>query len=181
MFKRPVLKLMTFALVLAGGLSACDSATAPEQPVADRAMSYSWGSTPATTNSPSETASVTAVVGPAGGIVRNGDHQLWVPALAVAEPTAITFTMVGGNNVHADLSAVRVSDGAAVSNFPRALTLRLSYRNVTVSNPYRLSVAYLVDGTVDGELEKQASVVSIASQTVSAAVTHFSQYVMAID
>ena len=172
---------MTFALVLAGGLSACDSATAPEPPVVDRAMSYSWGSTPATTNSPSETASVTAVVGPAGGIVRNGDHQLWVPALAVAEPTAITFTMVGGNNVHADLSAVRVSDGAAVSNFPRALTLRLSYRNVTVSNPYRLSVAYLVDGTVDGGLEKQASVVSIASQTVSAAVTHFSQYVMAID
>jgi hypothetical protein len=132
-------------------------------------------------NSPTESNTITAVIGARGGTLRNGGHRLVVPLNAVTEETEFTFAVVGGDYVIVDLTAKHTSDGAHVRTFERPLTLLLSYDNTNVKEPRGLHITHLVDGTTVGRREPQPSSVNPGRKTVSAWIQHFSKYAMEIN
>ncbi len=169
-------------LLAALALVGCADTNSPERVRSVPAMSHNWASGALVqTSTPSAGNSVSAIVGPTGGVIRNGAHALSLPPMAVAEPTEITFTMVGGTYILADLSARRVRDQAAVTTFAHPITLTLSFRDAVVGDPHRLRITYLVDGTTTGRRQPQPSHVSPPTKTVSALLTHFSIYSMEIN
>jgi hypothetical protein len=181
MLKGPLSRLAPIAL-LALVLPGCEKAQTPEQLTGAPALSHNWNSGELVqTESPTATSSVSAVIGPAGGVLRNGENELRIPPMAVSEDTEFRFTMVGGTYIIADLGAIRMSDGSMVTSFAHPVRLRLSYRGAFSGDPHRLRITYLVDGTVQGRRQAQASAVSPASKTVSAWLTHFSIYSMEIN
>jgi hypothetical protein len=178
---RKMLSLIIAAFALTG-VAGCDRASSDEltgvQAPASDFLVWTWSGTPVTTTTAVETSTVTAVIGTQGGRVTNGPHSLTVPRGAVSGPTEFTFTVVGGNFIHTDFSAKKVANGAKVSTFSTPLQLKLSYANANVSSPFSLGVAYLVDDTVDGRKERVVSYVSTYTKTVTAFLTHFSQFIL---
>jgi hypothetical protein len=181
MWQRLSLRLAPVLVCLAVTFAACEQANGPEQ-LSAPAFDNSWRSGGlVTTTETSSTSSVSALIGAAGGVIRNGENQLSVPPMAVTEDTWFTFTMVGGNYIIADLTARRAHDHAPVTRFQHAVTLTLSYSGADVGNPYALSITYLVDGSVRGRRQPLPSVVQPRNQTVSALLSHFSIYSMEIN
>ena len=180
-WQRFSLRLAPVLLCFAVMLAACDQANEPEQ-LSAPAFDNSWrGGGLVTITEPTTTSSVSAVIGSAGGVIRNGENELSVPPMAVTEDTWFTFTMVGGNYIIADLTARRTHDHAPVTKFQHPVTLTLSYSGAVVGNPYDLSIAFLVDGTVRGRRQTLPSVVQPRTQAVSALLSHFSIYSMEIN
>ena len=176
--------LAVLAIFMAA-FSACDgdrtqSLTGPEAQFSD----WQWAqpvTEVVTTTDTSETTTVVAVVGTAGAKIQNGDHILVIPRKAVSGDTQFTFTVVGGTNIHVDLSAQSVATGTTVSTFAQALTLKLNYRTANISDPSRLVVAWLVDGTIDGAKQAMPSSVDTKGKYVNGSLTHFSDYVIGIN
>ena len=168
--------------MLAVALPACENASPVEHVAGKPALSNIPASGDLVeNNSPADSNTVTTVIGPKGGSIRNGDHRLIVPPHAVTEDTEFTFALVGGDFVIVDLSAQHASDGAPVSTFSRPLTLRLSYRDTNVTDPHGLRIVHLVDGTVHGRREPQPSSVNPGRKNVSGWIHHFSKYAMEIN
>ena len=177
MIKRSRISIFALSMALALGASGCDNvADQLVAPQANTGTEYSWSSVLVTTTAPVSEGTYSAVVGRNGGIVRAGDHMLMIPSKAVDSDTEFTVRIVGGNNIVVDLNAKRVSDGATVSTFPVALTLRLSYKNAAVSDPTRLKNAYLPFGAQGGASQKLPTTISSLTQTLSSPITHFSEY-----
>lgn len=120
------------------------------------------------------------VIGNNGGSLTVGGHTLVVPAGAVLEPTRFVVRIVEANKVHVKLRAYRVSDGAAVTQFPNVpVQIKLNAADVVDRDGY-LSVAYLIDGTYDGRKEIQPSAFDATSNTLTGWLTHFSDYTIYI-
>jgi hypothetical protein len=180
--QRHSLRLTPILLFFAVLVASCDHAREPEQLSGAPAFDNSWRTGElVTTTEPTTTSSVSAVIGPAGGVIENGENQLSVPPMAVTENTMFTFAIVGGNYIIADLTARRAHDRAPVTRFQHPVTLTLSYSGAVVGNPYNLSITYLVDGSVRGRRQTLPSVVLPRTQTVSALLPHFSIYSMEIN
>jgi hypothetical protein len=185
MTKRPARKFLSMLLALAAGLTACDSPssvgrmTGPSMDVAG----YEWDAVPLVTDVEVHGNTIIGVVGPAGGKLENRGHWISIPANAVSEDTEFTMKIVGGKNIRVDLSAKTVALGLPVKTFPTALTLGLSYYDGKgkVSDPYKLYIAYIVEGSLSGLRERQASTVYPDIYTVTAAIWHFSEYEVAVD
>jgi hypothetical protein len=128
-----------------------------------------------------EVGSMVQVVGAAGGELVVGGHSLVIPAGAVDSDTEFTMTVVSDPYIHVSLHAVRVSDSTEVTTFAVNLTLNLSYADAEIEDPNDLLNAYLIHGTVEGELEPLPSSVDFDLQVVSSPLSHFSDYAMAID
>jgi hypothetical protein len=186
MNKRTLLSLAAAALVVFSA-TACETRdTQTLTDVAPRADLLDFNSgkrieklAPAAQPVSGSTAS--AVIGRWGGKLRNGDHVLLVPIGAVLEDTEFTMTSVPGSYIQVDLQARRVRDGATISTFPVQLTLRLDYKNAAISDPDRLAVAYLVDGTPEGRKQVVGNNVNTTGKWVSASLSHFSFYAVGID
>src|SRR5512143_1986165 len=90
--------------------------------------------------------SQSVVLGSNGGRLGVGANQLTVPLGAVTEDTRFTLKIRNSPYLAAVLSAVQVSDGAAVTTFMVPLTLKLSYaKSVTpIPDPKYLEI-YWVD------------------------------------
>ena len=185
MIKRSRFKVLSLTLALLAGLSACDSGAGTDTiagPQADYSTEqYTWGAVIPSTFNPVGENVVTAVIGRSGGIIRNGDHSLMIPQRAVESETEFTFVVKAGDHVEFGFSAKRVSDGAVVSTFPVSLTLRVSYKNINVSNPYALSNAYKMEGAMAGYYQKLPTSVSTFTQTLSSPINHFSEYLPILD
>ena len=184
MKKRSLVSIFAALAVLVS--ASCDSARTIAGTDLDRSsvIDYRWAqpvSTVITTTDNTTTTTVVAIVGRNGGKIENGNHLLIIPNRAVLSDTEFTFTMVGGNHIHADLSAKTVVGGVPVSTFKEALTLRLSYAGANVTDPSKLVIAYLVDGTTSGVKQRLSTIVSTSAQTVTSYLSHFSGYVIGTD
>lgn len=163
---------------IAAALTACDSAR-ESQVVGPQPDLIVLNPTVVTTTDSVVTNTVVAVIGKEGGQIENSGHVLSVPRRAVLSPTEFTFTVVGGNTIHVDLTAKTVETGVPVTTFADNLTLKLSYKNTAISDPSSLIVAWLVDGTEDGLKQPVPSYVDKYNQFVLGSLSHFSDYVIA--
>ena len=169
---------------IAAALAACDSdressrLTGPQADLLD----WRWAEpiTVATTTEEIPTSTVIAVVGPQGGKIANGDHVLVVPRRSVASDTEFTFTVIGGNTLEVSLTAKTVLGGLPVTQFTNTLTLKMNYRTLNVSDPSRLIIAWLIDGTTEGAKQAVPSTVDTKGKYVNGSLTHFTDYAPAL-
>jgi hypothetical protein len=190
MSKRAFFKLLSLVTLLSAGLFAgCERAGAPtdiEAPVPVRpsyTLAGAWN--PLTLSAPVTDTTVKVVIGRNGGMIRVRDHVLSVSANAVSENTEFSFRVVGGNTIWVDLTARRVRDGVAVTRFSRTLLLQLSYKGATVAPTSRVFIGYLTEGKRSGlpvnVVENLLTSISLYTETVSALLTHFSEYEIGLD
>jgi hypothetical protein len=123
------------------------------------------------------------IIGPAGGVLYLGLHQLVVPRGAVQGFTRFTMTSKFGNNVVVDLNAVDLASGAQVTQFPLPLQLKLSYLLLGVprSQAHRLTIVWLKDNSPTGAVEPVKTTVQPYQYYAVGWVTHFSQFAMAMN
>lgn len=168
-------------------LTACDmdAATSPEPVVApshDYTLNFGTYQLVQTSRTTFELSN-SKIIGPAGGVLYLGLHQLVVPRGAVKRYTRFTMTSKFGNNVVVDLTAVDLSTGAEISQFPLPLQLRLSYLLLGVprSQAHRLTIVWLKDNSPDGAVEPVKTTLLPMQYYAVGWVTHFSQFAMAMN
>jgi len=118
-------------------------------------------------------------IGPEGGTVRLGPHELIVPPGAVTDFVNISMSFASPNAVAADCSP-------SPFTFSVPVTLILSYDGTQydggwdgdgggTSEPPPLEIIYMA---TDGSLEALDSEVDVENLTVSAQTDHFSRYII---
>ncbi len=168
-------RLSAVALVLVVlGWTACDRPTAPAftEVAAPRAGRFG-GYRLVTSRTFQSSVTVTTILGGGGGTLSVNGHTLWVPAGALAQPTAFTMSTTYGTALQVSLSARDPRSGAAVTVFDTPLRLSLSYANARVSDPNTLKIAWLVNGQI---VAVQASAVDKSHKLVSSSLYHFSDW-----
>ena len=160
--------------------AACDSSrnTATKSVLAPRldgATSRGYTLLTADVNS-DQTKTVT--IDQRGGSIHVQGSALIVPADAVPGPTEFTFRLHTQPYVGADLSAV-AAHGQRVTVFPVPLTLTISFARARnqISDPSKIVVLWVENGTVLGRLPSTADV---KGKKVMTTVTHFTEYVPSI-
>lgn len=125
----------------------------------------------------------TVTIGPAGGTVRVGHHELVVPAGAVDTATSFTMQVLQEGYIDVRLEATRWVDGqqvvvgTAADPFARQLQLRLSYwSGVEIGSETSLLVTYLVDGDASGTLRGRDTWIDLQNKVVVSYLDHFSRY-----
>lgn len=109
-------------------------------------------------------------IGPYGGSITIGDHQLVIPAGALSQYVLISGTRQSGPIAEVDFQPHGL-------RFARPATLRLSYSNCTVSSGSIQRIVYVDDAK--SILETPASLDDQRNDVVSAAISHFSGYAVA--
>ena len=172
-------------------LASCDGSSPIEpvpvseaiEPSAD--YTYHWGSLTLVTSSAFTLLELSnyAVIGPEGGRLRLGFHELTVPRGAVAAPTRFRITAKFGASPIVDLNAVDLASGDAVTQFPIKLQLKLSYLMVPVrrEHVHRLVVVWLKDESPNGELVPQPTTYVPSQYAIVGWLSHFSQFSMAMN
>ncbi len=112
-----------------------------------------------------------AVIGPLGGRVQFGPHELDVPPLALLAPTTIT-----AHTLASDTIAVQLEPQG--THFLVPATLQLSYAQCNPQPTGTLSIVYVNDPltTLLGLIE---SILDPSQHKVIGLITHFSMYVVA--
>jgi hypothetical protein len=119
--------------------------------------------------SPENPATTTATIGPKGGVIRVGQHELSIPARALRAPVQITAEVVQGT-----ANTVRFSPHGLT--FARQATLTLGYGNCqSVAAPKK--IAYTTEAL--RILEVLQSLDAPRTASVSAEIDHFSRYAVA--
>lgn len=111
----------------------------------------------------------TASIGPKGGRLNVGPHQLVIPQGALRNQVQITAHAVRGNHVRVEFSPSGLQ-------FSTPATLTLSY-GVCKANGKPVQIVYLKDDT--HVTETQPSKDHPATKSVDAAIRHFSSYAVA--
>jgi len=114
-------------------------------------------------------AATTAVVGPAGGVVRVGKTSLVIPRYALESAVTIKAEQVPGS-----VNSVRFSPEGLRFAKPAALTM--SYDNCLLVVPTK-RIVYTTEGLRVLELLKSLDL--RLSRSVSASIEHFSRYAVA--
>jgi hypothetical protein len=124
--------------------------------------------------------SQSAVVGPQGGFIAVGANYLLVPPGAVTEPVVISVAVSGQPYISVNLQARTVVSREPVTQFARALTLRVSYATsqTPIPDPGHLKVFWVADGVVLGA---QPTTVDTRTRALYAQLTHFSDYSPGLD
>jgi hypothetical protein len=121
--------------------------------------------------SPLPYASTTATVGPSGGIITVGPHELRIPPGALAEPVTITAEAPSGT-----VNLVRFQPEGL--EFRSAARLTMSYANCnTLGLLIPKRIAYTTDALVI--LEYLLSLDNLWAQKVTGRLEHFSSYAIA--
>ena len=180
MIKRYLRPMLVAAALVS--LVGCD-AVSDEQLLAPSANVSANAATIAQTRSVAVANKAAGIIDAQGGVLVVNGHRLVVPANAVSSPTFFTMHVVEAKAVHVRLRATRILDGAPVTQFPVApVTLTLDAADVAAADLWRLKVVYLRDGTYGGAKEILSnSVVDLTRLTVSADLTHFSDYAAILD
>ena len=117
-----------------------------------------------------------------GGRLEMGSHALVVPPGALNQRTRFVATITLGQHATLDLKAYSASTGEEITQFGQDVYLALDYEALSwMGDPERLTVVYLVEGTVTGRKEKVASAVSPKTKKVVGRLKHFSVYTMGIE
>ena len=175
--------LMLAAAVALGGTGCSDRASSPLAPTVEpRADFQGWGHYSLLRHADhpyKQTGS--AWVGSWGGMVLVDDNLLVVPPVAVKQYTKFTLTVSTQPYLSSELTAVTAS-GQSITQFPKPLYLVMSYRYVEASlgDPTKLVMLWVVNGP-NGQLVPQATTVNTRSKTITAKITHFSEYSPGLD
>jgi hypothetical protein len=121
--------------------------------------------------SPLAADSVTQTIGPAGGTLSVGPHQLTVPAGALLEPTTITAVAPSDT-----VNAVRFQPEGLV--FLQPSTLSMSYANCDLQGSVAPKQIVYVDDALNVLVELGSSDDAL-SQRVTSQLQHFSTYAIA--
>ncbi len=124
---------------------------------------------------PVETSSsASSVIGPLGGVVSVGGHQLVVPPLAVPIPTQFTVTVPASQYVRVDITA----GNGQHYQFQKPVSITLSYARCSRSNIEKesLRIFYVDDG--NAILQDMGGTDDKAARTVTTGTDHLSGYVI---
>ena len=118
-------------------------------------------------------------IGAEGGVLVLGEHRLTVPAGAVEAPVVFRMRRAENGFVEVELTATRaVSNDVGAKGFRRPLVLELGYAGMEAQvDASAMVIAWVRE---DGELEPLRSIVDHDRGSVSAELTHFSAYTLAI-
>ena len=189
---RPLLPLAVALLAVLGGCSPDSSVSAPTAPSApaklvalDPVVSTTTSTVDGTTGLVSTTLyrvvslltcpsqdQITAskVIGPLGGSLVIGDHELVVPAGALSQNVTISGTRVTGSVAEVDFQPHGLK-------FAKPATLRLSYSVCKTSQKNVQSIVYVDDA--QQILESPQSTDDAKTDKVTAWINHFSGYAVA--
>jgi hypothetical protein len=122
---------------------------------------------------------VTATIGPAGGKLSLGHHELTVPRGAVAGPTVFALSRVDGSNVRVRLTATAESENdVGAAGFAVPVKLSLSFHKVA-DLPSDLSTLTILYFRSDGLVDDLGADVQITGKRASSNLRHFSDYGLA--
>lgn len=115
--------------------------------------------------------SVTTIIGPAGGALNVGPHRLLVPAGSLAQPVAITATIVTGptNRVHFEPEGLKFGAPASVT---------ISYANCGLLGSLLPKHVAYVDVNLS-ILELLRTTDNLLARKVTGRIKHFSDYAVA--
>ncbi len=122
---------------------------------------------------PLASASVTQVIGRAGGSMRVGPHTLRVLQGALVHAVSITAELDGDDGSN----KVRFYPHGLKFRTPAYLTM--SYANCDIGDGSRLAYVQIVYRHGDQIVEYEPSVADLAGWTVTGEITHFSNYAVA--
>ena len=112
----------------------------------------------------------TKYIGPLGGQITVGEHQLVIPAGALSQTVKISATRVSGTVAEVDFQPHGLQ-------FAKPATLRLSYSRCSAPPENVQSIVYLNDK--DQIVETPPSVDDSTADAVSGLIRHFSGYAIA--
>ena len=123
------------------------------------------------------------VIGPAGGQLTLGLHELVIPEGAVSKPTVFRMSKQLGPHILVDLEAVDQKSGQELDSFDRPVELRLSYRFVPINGAdlNRMVILWLKEGSTTGELVPVPTRLVRQTKHVVGSLTHFSRYAMGMN
>ncbi len=176
---RSIRRLTAVAVaVLALGFVACDRAATPTSPSTAAPRASVNGGWTLVRSSTQSAVTVSVVLGGAGGTMSVNGHTLAVPAGALEQPTRITMSTISGSSIRVSLSAEDARTGQPVMAFSTPVRLGLSYASAKVSNPAKLKVGWLMDGSI---MAVQASTVDKSHKQVVSSLHHFSDWGLITD
>jgi len=121
---------------------------------------------------------VTGVIGPEGGRLLLGRHELRVPAGAVGAPATFSLTRLSATELKFGLAATRVLPNDVGSRgFAAPVKLVVDFREAEVSDPSVLQVLW---AKLDGSVEAQPTQVDVYGKKATGDLTHFSDYMLAV-
>lgn len=157
-------------------LAAASCTDAPAAGITEPAGALAAQSTgPSLLECPVDTSvSAAGLVGPLGGVVSVGGHQLVIPPLAVLVPTQFTVTVPASQYVRVDVTA----GNGQHYQFRKPVTLTLSYARCTRSDIAKenLRIYYVDDNNVI--LEDMGGTDDKSARTVSTGTDHLSGYLI---
>lgn len=120
------------------------------------------------------TASASSLIGPLGGVVSVGGHQMVIPPLAVLAPTQFTVTVPASQYMRVDITA----GNGQHYQFRKPVSITLSYARCTRSdiNKENLRIFYVDDNDVI--LEDMGGTDDKAARTVTTGTDHLSGYLI---
>lgn len=124
---------------------------------------------------PAETSSsASALIGPLGGVVSVGGHQLVIPPLAVPVPTQFTVTVPASQYVRVDITA----GNGEHYQFQKPVSITLSYARCTRTNidKENLRIFYVDDSNTI--LQDMGGTDDKAARTVTTGTDHLSGYLI---
>lgn len=140
-----------------------------------RSALASKSSGPAPVECPAETsASASSLIGPLGGVVAVGGHQIVIPPLAVLVPTQFTVTVPASQYLRVDITA---GDGQHYQ-FQKPVSITLSYARCTRTDISKenLRIFYVDDNNVI--LQDMGGTDDKAARTVTTGTDHLSGYLI---
>lgn len=120
------------------------------------------------------TTSTSSLIGPLGGVVNVGGHQLVIPPLAVLLPTQFTVTVPASQYVRVDITA----GNGQHYQFQKPVSITLSYARCTRNDIAKenLRIFYVDDANVI--LQDMGGTDDKGARTVTTGTDHLSGYII---
>ena len=179
------MKLAGFSALLA--LSACNSPDATSPVGTHNAPSYNHtdGSYQLVTGTHWDNMDISSsrVIGPNGGHLTLGLHELVIPEGAVSKPTVFRMSKTSGPHILVDLEAHEQRSGQEINTFAQPVELRLSYKFVPITGAElnRMAILWLKQGSETGELVPVPTHIDRKHKQLVGSLTHFSRYAMGMN
>lgn len=156
-------------------LSAASCADGPSGVTAPQGALAAQSTGPTLLECPTDqTLTSNALVGPLGGVVSVGGHQLVIPPLAVLLPTQFNVTVPASNYMRVDVTA----GNGQHYQFHKPVSLKISYARCSRSNidKENLRIFYVDDNNVI--LEDMGGTDDKTARTVTIGTDHLSGYII---
>lgn len=124
---------------------------------------------------PAETAtSTSSLIGPLGGVVSVGGHQLVIPPLAVLVPTQFTVTVPASQYVRVDITA----GNGQHYQFQKPVSITLSYARCSRSNIEKENLRIFYVDDANTILQDMGGTDDKNARTVTTGTDHLSGYII---